>query len=180
MASEDFYHDLEDLSRQDSFTKVARITPKGAKVQKPLEYVTRLVVLLKNNFDPAFDVEEYIDNGIISLAENPRVIEKIKATFTSTFDLLYASAGQDALRRYEAKSGGFVGKVGQVALEAVAIGIARNLRSILQKSDPEKFVLRRIKEFWSQRQVSEFSKAGVSGGKRLQQTLPFGEDFFKP
>lgn len=180
MASESFFHNLEALSRYESFEKVSRITGDGRKIQKPLEFVTRFVALLNDDFDPSFDVEEYIDKKIMHIADDDISIGEITSVFEKTFDLLFNSAGDDALRRFDTNRDLFTGKVGQVALEAVAIGIARNLESILRKKNPESFVLRKIKEFWAQPEVSEFSKAGVSGSRRLQSTLPFGAEFFAP
>lgn len=180
MASEDLYHELEGMAEYESFKKVTRITAKGRKIQKPLEYVTRFVALLDGEFDPSFDVEEYIDKKILDVANSKSSIKRILSIFLSTFDLLFAAAGAEALRRFDNKLNKFTGKVGQVALESVAIGIARNLDLIAKEQNPEKFVLTRIREFWAQPEVSEFSKAGVSGGRRLQATLPFGHAFFRP
>ena len=42
-----------------------------------------------------------------------------------TFHLLDAVAGKDALKRYE--NGHYTGKVGLVGLEAIAVGVARNM-----------------------------------------------------
>lgn len=178
MASEEFFHDLEELSQFNSFEQVSRITGSGQKIQRPLEFVTRFVAFLEYDFDPSFDVEEYIDKKIISIADQDKTIGKVKTIFKKTFDLLFEAAGTDALRRYDPAQKKFTGKVGQVALESVAIGVARNLNKILQKPNPPKYVLERIRAFWTQPEVSEFSKAGVSGSKRLQSTLPFGAKFF--
>jgi hypothetical protein len=180
MASEGFYHDLEDLAEYEPFKEVTRITAAGRKIQKPLEFVTRFVALLDDNFDPAFDVEEYIDKKILNIAKDSLSIDRIRETFKETFNLLFVTAGTNALRRFDGESNQFTGKVGQVALEAVAIGIARNLDQILRLQNPHAYVLDRIREFWAQPEVSDFSKAGVSGGRRLQSTLPFGDAFFRP
>ncbi|AZO02618.1 MULTISPECIES: DUF262 domain-containing protein [unclassified Mesorhizobium] len=180
MASEEFFHVLEDMSQLDSFRRVSRITGAGRKIQKPMEFVTRFVGFLRDNFDPSFDVEEYIDKKIIYIADSDDSIGEVTSTFNNTFDLLFEAAGNDALRRYDPVKQTFTGQVGQVALESVAIGVARNLDSILKRPNPVAFVLDRIKGFWAQPEVSEFSKAGVSGSRRLQSTLPFGALFFRP
>jgi hypothetical protein len=180
MASEEFYHYLESLAKFASFKRVSRISSKGDIIQKPLEFVTRFVTFLYHDFDSAFDVEEYIDKLIIELAEQPAEFVAIEDTFRKTFALLDAAEGAEALRRYDPARGAFVGHVGQVALEGVAVGIGRNLAAISALPDPAKHVSDRIKAFWAEPAVKEFAKPGLSGGKRLQATLPFGADFFKP
>jgi hypothetical protein len=73
-----------------------------------------------------------------------------------------------------------MGGVGQVALEAVAVGVARNYRSIQKRGDPARFVLEKIKSFWSEEQVKRFSASGVSGTKRLSETVDYGQKYFAP
>jgi hypothetical protein len=180
MASEDFYHNLENLAEYETFEKVTRITAKGKRIQKPLEFVTRFAALLDQDFDATFDVEEYIDKKIIDLASNEDAVDRMNIAFKEVFDLLFEAAGDDALRRFDVEKNKFAGKVGQVALEAIAIGVGRNINAILDLPDPAAYVRSRIEAFWAEPAVYEFSKAGVSGGKRLQSTLPFGQSFFEP
>lgn len=180
MASEPFYRFLESLSKFESFAVVSRISDRGDIIQKPLEFVMRFVTFLYNDFDSSFDVEEFIDKNIVELAEAPSVFGGVEGVFKETFGLLESALGADALRRYDASKAAFVGHVGQVALEAVAVGVARNLKLISQLDNPAEFIERRVKDFWSQPEVKTFAKPGLSGGKRILSTLPFGEKFFKP
>jgi uncharacterized protein DUF262 len=180
MVNEDFFKEVERLSNNRNFAKVSRITAAGEIKQKKLEFVMRFLTFTHFDFDPIYDVEEFIDTHIVELAENKKLYEELSETFESTFALLSAAAGKDALRRYDKKTKKFVGSVGQVALEAVAVGIARNIDSILKLKNAPLFVLDNIKAFWSEEEVKQFSASGVSGTKRLSETISYGEEYFAP
>lgn len=180
MANEQFFKVLEDLSKDKNFSRVTRITEAGEIKQKKLEFVMRFFAFTAYDFDPRFDVEEFIDKHIILLSEDRKEYSSIKDIFLYTFDLLFKAAGGDALRRYDAKTKSFTGQVGQVALEAVAVGIARNQAAIQELEEPVEYVLDRIKSFWSEQEVKNFSASGVSGTKRLTQTIDYGSSYFEP
>ena len=180
MASERFFRVLDDLSGNENFSKVSRITEKGEIKQKKLELVMRFFVFKEFGFDPHYDVEEFIDKHIVELSGHEKAYLGIKDVFIDTFELLFSAGGKGALRRYDRKSKKFTGGVGQVALEAVAVGIARNIDDILALSNPKAFVLEKIKSFWSEDDVKQFSASGVSGTKRLSETIDYGEAYFEP
>jgi Protein of unknown function DUF262 len=181
MVDESFFDLLKKLSDNPHFSKVTRITEAGAIKQKKMEFVMRIFTFTKFGFDPTYDVEEFIDKHIVELANKPKEQQQIAEIFVETFELLDRAAGKNALRRYDEGSKKFIGSVGQVALEAVAVGVARNLRSIQKKKEkPEQFVLQKIKSFWSEERVKTFSASGVSGTKRLSETIKYGHKYFTP
>ncbi|MGA3309127.1 MAG: DUF262 domain-containing protein [Xanthobacteraceae bacterium] len=180
MVNEKFFRVLDDLANDTNFSKVSRITEAGEIKQKKLEFVMRFFAFTKFDFDPKYDVEEFIDKHIIEIADHEDMYLQIKETFLQTFQLLFATAGADALRRYDRQARRFIGGVGQVALEAVAVGVARNIDEIIQLPDARRFVLERIKSFWSEEDIKNFSASGVTGTKRLSETIPYGEDYFEP
>lgn len=180
MIDEVFFRLLDDLSKDKNFSSVTRITEAGEIIQKKLEFVMRFFVFTKFGFDPAYDVEEFIDKHIVELANREAEQRELAGIFTQTFKLLHDAAGKNALRRYDGQSRKFRGGVGQVALEAVAVGVARNYRAINRLKDPQAFVLRKIKSFWSDERVKTFSASGVSGTKRLSQTIEYGQKYFAP
>jgi hypothetical protein len=157
---------------------VTRITEAGEIKQKNMEFVMRAFTFIRFGFDPTYDVEEFIDKHIIEFANRPGEQRQVADIFRQTFALLDEAAGADALRRYNGDK--FVGAVGQVALEAVAVGVARNLKAIQKKKHPAQFVLQKIKTFWAEDRVKSFSEAGVSGTKRLSQTIDYGQNYFAP
>jgi hypothetical protein len=122
----------------------------------------------------------FVDKHIVKLADRKSDQDQLADIFIQTFKLLYDAAGNNALRRYDKASKKFTGFVGQVALEAVAVGVARNYRAIQKTTDPAGFVLRKIKSFWSEERVRTFSSSGVSGTKRLSETIDYGQEYFSP
>ena len=180
MINEEFFKEIVRLSNDPNFAKVSRITAAGEIKQKKLEFVMRFLTFTQFDFDPVYDVEEFIDAHIVELAEDKRLYQQLAETFEGTFSLLNSAAGKDALRRYDKKGKKFVGAVGQVALEAVAVGVARNIDDILQLKNPPQFVLENLKAFWSEEEVKQFSASGVSGTRRLSETIAYGEGYFSP
>jgi hypothetical protein len=180
MANEIFFKLLENLASDKNFSAVSRITEAGEIKQKKLEFVMRFFAFTAFDFDPKYDVEEFIDNHIIIISQDKSQYLAIRDQFIGTFGLLFQAAGRDALRRYDTKTKKFVGKVGQVALEAVAVGIARNLSAIDGLPRPGTHVLNKIKNFWKEEGVKKFSASGVSGTKRLSETINYGTQYFAP
>jgi hypothetical protein len=180
MVDEDFFRTLDNLSNDKNFSKVSRITEAGAIKQKKLEFVMRFFAFTKFGFDPAYDVEEFVDKHIVELAGRKKEQNQLAEVFTGTFELLHDAAGNNALRRYDRKLAKFTGGVGQVALEAVAVGVARNYPAIKKEKKPERFVRHKIESFWSEDRVKTFSASGVSGTKRLSETVEYGQEYFSP
>jgi hypothetical protein len=180
MVNNGFFDILKDLSEDSGYLRIAGITEAGLQAQRPLELVMRFFVLSSFNYDGELDVEEFIDENIIALAEKSPPKAELSNLFKDTFGLLRSSLGDDALRRYDANSSTFGGRVGQVALEVIAVGVARNLARIKKVSNPETFVEGRVKEFWQEEIANEFTRSGVRGTDRLMQTVPFGERWFRP
>jgi hypothetical protein len=142
-----------------------------------MEFAVRFLVHTFVPYDGTLDVEEYIDNGIVQLASHGDGADA-SHLIRRTFDLLNAVAGRDALKRVEA--GRYIGKVGLVGLEGIAVGVAKNLDTILARPDPQGFVRDKIRGFWAQPQTANLTSPGLRGTTRLQRTVPFGEMWFHP
>lgn len=180
MVNHEFFSVLKGLVEDDDFKTLMAITESGIQAQKPLENMMRFFVLVNFDYDGELDVEEFIDDRIILLAERKPAKDDLSAVMTGTFSLLRRSLGEDALRRYDPEASSFSGRVGQVALEVIAVGVARNLRKIARLKSPEKFVEEQVKKFWMQDEASKFSASGLRGTQRLQSTVHFGASWFKP
>lgn len=128
-------------------------------------------------YDGKLDVEEYIDEGVITLARRADQ-ESDTASLSQTFQLLAQAEGANALRRFEGER--HVGKIDLVALETIAIGVARNLEAILRLAQPAQFVRDRSRAFWLDPDAANFTSPGVRGTTRIQRTVPYGANWFKP
>jgi hypothetical protein len=122
-------------------------------------------------------VEDFIDDGIIQLAEGGIKREQAQR-FKSTFDLLGTIFGSNALRRIDGDRPR--GRVSLAAFECVAVGIGKNIDAISARQDSQQFVRKRVEEFWTIPELQNFFAPSLRGTIRIQRTIPFGERFFAP
>jgi len=164
MVNPQYYQTIKAAAEQTPFQTVTSLTEDQIEKQRHIEYAVRFLVHLYVPYDGKLDVEEYIDEGVVKLAGANNGIADAEI-IGSTFGLLNAVDGKDALRRYE--NGSHIGKVGLVGLEGIAVGIAKNLDAILKLSAPEIFVRERIRDFWAQPDTASFTSPGLRGTTRI-------------
>lgn len=177
MVNHAYYQAVKRAAEQPAFRTVAGLNEDQIERQRHMESAVRFLVHTNVLYDGTLDVEEYVDEGIVQLANGSDGIaaeDLLKRTFT----LLNEVAGQDALRRFEGER--YVGKVGLVGLEGIAVGVGKNLREISALNDPVGFVREKSRNFWSQPQTATFASPGLRGTTRIQRTVPFGEVWFRP
>ncbi|MEX2649492.1 MAG: DUF262 domain-containing protein, partial [Alphaproteobacteria bacterium] len=83
---------------------------------------------------------------------------------------------ENALRRFE--HGEPTGRVGLVAFECIAIGIAKNITNVRGKPDPVGYVRQRVLDLWASPDLAQFFAAGLRGTIRIQRTVTFGATWF--
>ncbi|MDB6067608.1 MAG: hypothetical protein JWR26_3816 [Pedosphaera sp.] len=175
MANAHYFQFMKQLAENEDFRKVIAVTSDQIEKQKHFEYLSRFLVHTYVPYDGKLDIEEFIDHGLVKLAEaNETALSA--ACFAETFDLLSSLYGDDALRRIT--NGTPSGRVGLAAFECIAVGIAKNITHIKAKQDPKAFVQIRVKELWEFRNVDQFFAQGLRGTTRIQRTIPFGQDWF--
>ena len=177
MVNEDYFRAIKAAAETDNFLNVTGLKDSQTEKQRHVEMAVRLLVHTFVEYDGTLDVGEYIDEGIVLLATEAD-IEGASSTISSSIDLLHQAAGSDVLRRFE--NGAYVGRVGLVGLEAIAVGVAVNLAAIQQQQDPVQFVKDKSQSFWDQPEVADFVSPGMRGTTRIQKTVPFGKGWFKP
>ncbi len=160
MVNKDYYREVKSAARGDTFRDVVAVTEDQIERQRHMELAVRFLVHTYIPYDGKLDVEEYIDDGIVSLAAASNGT-KAKKLIGDTFDLLKRAEGKNALRRFE--DGHHIGKVGLVGLEGIAVGVAKNLRAILALENPQQFLKARIRKFWSQPETSTFTSPDFVG-----------------
>lgn len=163
------------LADVPSFLTVLAASEDQIEKQRHMEYVSRFLVHTYVPYDGKLDVEEFIDEGIVTLA-TANETQQAGATFNATFNLLNQAYGDNAMRRFQ--DGAPAGRVGLAAFEGIAVGIARNITNIQAKADPVNYVRQRIIEFWQAPDVQNFFAAGLRGTIRIQRTVPFGSEWF--
>lgn len=172
------YRLTRELSSYNSYTRVTQLTDTARQQQRDLEWTMRILVHTYVDYDNKRDVENFIDDGLKDLAQRDR--RELERKFKQTFDLLFRAGGDDALKPMD-DEGRLANRVTLRQIEAIAVGIARNLDNIERLSDPVAFVTEKVKSFWQQRaEVDQMSAPGLRGTQRLLRTIPFGQRWFRP
>lgn len=172
-----YFGAVKDAAERKPFQDAIGVTDEQVEKQRHMELAVRFLVHAHIPYERTLDVEEYIDEGIVRLATEGKSDQAVDL-INRTFDLLIRASGPDVLRRYE--NGRHTGKVGLVALEGIAVGVAKNIAAIERLHNPEEFVRQKTQEFWSQEEAERFTSLGLRGTTRIQRTIPFGEAWFRP
>ena len=179
MVNADYYRVVKVSAEQEAFKRVMAITDEQAERQRHMEMAARFLVQVCVPYDGLLDVEEYIDEGIVQLA---RAGDHAKAAslLDRTFRLLDEVAAGNALRRFQ--EGHYAGRAGLVGLEGIAVGVGRNIDAILALGPDaaRTFVYERTRTFWADPRTANFTSPGLRGTIRIQRTVPFGEEWFRP
>jgi hypothetical protein len=175
MASGQYFQFMRGLAANPDFQKVIAVTDDQIEKQKHFEYLSRFLVHTSLDYDGRLDIEEFIDQGMIRLAQVNETVHSA-ASFNRTFDLLNELYEGNALRRR--LNGVPTGRVGLAAFECIAVGIGKNINHILAKEDPRAFVDERIQALWRSPEMDQFFAAGMRGTTRIQRTIPFGQNWF--
>jgi hypothetical protein len=166
---------MRDLAGLPEFLTALSASEDQIEKQRHMEYVSRFLVHTYLPYDGTLDVEEFIDEGVVTLAGAGET-RAAGATFQDTFNLLSQAYGANALRRFANGVPG--GRVGLAAFETIAVGIAKNIANVRAKRDPVGYVRERITALWAAPDVDGFFTAGLRGTIRIQRTVPFGSRWF--
>lgn len=179
MINAPYFRAIKAAAENEAFLTVISASEDQLEKQRHLELAMRFLVHVGVEYDGRLDVEEFIDEGIVSLAKEGNQTEAANL-ISRTFQLLDEAAGTNALRRYE--NGRPVGKVILAGLEGVAVGVAKNLDAIIALGHPQArdFVKQKIETFWTQSEVPSFTSLGLRGTVRIQRTVRFGVEWFRP
>lgn len=177
MVSKEYFRTLKDAADLADFRTVVALSDEQIEKQRHMELVVRFLVLAMVAYDGKLDVEEHVDEGIVQLAKAGDTA-RAAALVQRVFRLLNQAAGSDALRKHDGQR--FSGRVGLVALESIAVGVAKNIDAIEQTQDPAAFVRQKIESFWQQPDATALMSPGLRGTSRIQRTIPLGEGWFRP
>jgi hypothetical protein len=117
-----YYRAVKKAAELPAFQTVIAVTDEQIERQRHMEFAVRFLVHTYVPYNGILDVEEYIDEGIVRLAEAGDCAAA-EERINHTFALLNDVAGKDTLRRFE--EGHHTGKVGLVGLEGIAVGVAK-------------------------------------------------------
>ena len=175
MLDEEFSALMTRLAEDENFVALTGLSDDAIQRQRHMELVSRFIVYTFVEYDGVLDIEEFIDEGLMEVIRKWDY-EKVSETFEKTFAIIRASAGDGALRRFN--DGRFTGKFGYTGFELVAVGVARNINTIVSRRNAKRWLKGRIEKLWSDGHPDELVRGGMRGTTRISKTIPFGEDWF--
>ncbi|GEC17140.1 DUF262 domain-containing protein [Nitrobacter winogradskyi] len=179
LANAEFTQAIRQFAQRNDVNGIFQITAEQRATQRDVEYIVRMIVHTFADYDRSLDVQEFLDAAIIDiLTERDR--DEVIQTLTWTLETLQRILGDRALMPPQNAGEGIASRFSLRALEAIAVGVARNKAAIMAHANPDQFVKDKIENFWQQPQVAEMSASGLRGTVRLQRTIPFGAQWFNP
>ncbi|ODC00617.1 hypothetical protein A3197_09870 [Candidatus Thiodiazotropha endoloripes] len=170
---------IKEIARSERFVRIMKISPEQSSKQKDVEYLVRSIVHTATDYSAETDVQEYLDRSILKIIvnEDPNAtIDRIIWTI-NILDELFA---ENALMPHQKAYEGIAQRFSLRALECILVGIARNKDEISELPDYRRYILDKVDGFWRQREVFELSAPGLRGTTRIQRTIPFGAEWFRP
>lgn len=179
LANSAFTQAIRQFAQREDFKKLFQITGEQEGSQKDVEYVVRLIVHTFADFDRTLDVQEFLDMAIVNILTTEDQSE-VMTTVTWLVESLHRTLGERALFPPADAAGAVAPRFSLRALEAIAVGLARNKNAIMALGNADEYVSDRITTFWQQPQVPDMSASGLRGTVRIQRTVPFGAQWFNP
>jgi len=181
LANPEFTKQLRVFADRDDFQQLFHVSADQKLTQEGLAYAVRLVVHTYEEFprQKGPEVQEFLDTAILKVIEE-RSIDEVIERIGWTVEVLFRLLGRDALIPPEERHAGISPRFSLRALEAIAVGLARNKDRIVAMRNPDKFITDKVRKFWNQAAVASMSTPGLRGTSRLQRTVPFGVKWFKP
>lgn len=178
MANAEAFSSLKVFAAEPFFLDLLRLTENAIEQQRHLEWLMRIMVHSRFDYDHRYDVETFIDNGMKDLLEGENPLSLLP-DIRATFQLLAAAHGDVALLP-NLGAGGTGNRVSLRQIESIAVGITRNIGAIQAHEESQEFIVSRVRDFWQQREVERMSAAGLSPTQRIPRTVPFGVNWFNP
>jgi hypothetical protein len=172
----------DHLAEDANFTETVILPDRAEDEQFRLELVLRFLCLHTMR-DPELkkirDLGEFLNEQNREFAQDDDYDEKKhEAIFRDTFERINEAAGSNAFRKYDAERG-FRGGFLISAFEAVALGVAFNAKRWSTNGSSKKLA-KLIETMWNQKDFIQHIGTGVPAKTRIQHSIPFGRQYFRP
>lgn len=179
MEDKSVFRKLREIADYPNFKESINIPEKSTEEQYDLELLVRFLIFRNLNSDElksVYDIHDYIDERTIDIAKKQFLnLEYEEKIFKKTFDLINKFQGQDSFKRYDTNEQKFKGAFLVSAFECIAIGVSKNIDTIIEKNIE---LDAKIKKMWSISSFTDNVKSGVRGTTRLKNVIEFGMDYF--
>ncbi len=184
MLNHTFYDKINELKNYPSYKKCLPLQEEKFMIEHHMELILRYFIAKYGQVNFASYkkstslLREFIDEQTTALIEDPNfLLDKEIVVFKQTFDLLQASVGDKAFKKYNPKKGKFEGPFLESSFEAITPGVAENISS-LSKLSKDKFV-DKIKNLYTQDDYIKYSTRGIKALTRIQGMTEFSKRYFK-
>jgi Protein of unknown function DUF262 len=172
---------LQKLSKHPSFKAVTALSDRPLEESFDLELILRFIILHDLNeqeYQYIGDIGAFLTDRMTKLAQNSKFAYAAKEkVFTKTFDLLEASVGENAFKRYSSTKKRHEGGFLQSQFEVVALGLAYN---VLNKTEaPSARIVANISSIWKNKEYTEWAGSGLNAARRIPKLVPLGRKLFK-
>jgi hypothetical protein len=179
MVNSEFAASLKEFAVSQNFQNVFRITEGQIDNQENVELAVRTLVHTFIDYDGKSDVQDFLDKSVIYAMKNLDKDKSLRVLKSAT-SILFDALGDRALLPMEGAPKNIANRFSLRALEAIFVGVARNIDAISALGNPKEFVTKKVSEFWAREEIRGMSAPGLTGTLRLRRTLPFGSTWFNP
>ena len=181
MVNKRMYEWLRTLSQFESFKDVTALSDRPLEEAYDIEVVLRFMVLHSlsdKDLKTIGDVGIFLTERMMELARNKTFSYKLnEKVFKDTFDILAASVGDGAFKRFnitkKRHEGGFL----LSQFEVVGLGVGYNVRNnTLTKPGG---ISKKIQSIWSDSNYTDWAGSGITASRRLPRLAPLGRNLFK-
>jgi hypothetical protein len=181
MYNKEMFYWVRDLSQLETFKECVALTDKALEEQYDLELVLRFILfrtLDEEDLKKVKDVGVFLTDKMVEIAQAKKFdFNKEKEAFTTTFNLLHASTGNNSFRKFEASKNRFTGGFLVSPYETVALGVGYNYQALTQNPVD---IEARVKSVWSNDVFGAWSGSGITAARRIPRIIPLGRQIFKP
>jgi len=181
MTNKSFYEFTLVLERTESYRNCISITDRKADEQFRMELVLRLMVAMHICWDNIAQYSEFsvlLDKETLMLCEKDIDFEQFTECFVGTFNLLYGVLGEDTFRKYNGKK--HTGPFLISAFQGIAVGVFKNMPSIVALDDSSAWLKNKIQSFYSEEIFLKNTIPGVKAIPRYKELSIFGMEYFRP
>ena len=170
--SKPVFDKLKSMASNEDFLKLSSgVGEERTKRQYLVELVVRFVVLRNYRYKIGLDVHEYLDKGIMDIAEdNDFNWELEEDIFARTMKALLGGVGAEAFSKNN--------RFSLAMFEFISLGLSKAIQSSDTALAPE-FVRAKVASVADLPQAQRYSGSGVRGTQRLASfVVPLAERYF--
>ena len=181
MTNKSFYEFIMQLDETESFRNCLPLSDRKTDEQYRVELLLRALIpeyIQWDRLGQYTDFAELLDKETIVMCNIELDMIKIKKDFTSTFDLLYHTLGEDSFKKYDGAK--CSGPVMASSFQVIATGVYKNIDSILLLPEKIDWLKSKCHSLYEEDVFQKNTIPGVKSIPRFKELSQFGIEYFKP